>query len=558
MRQVPFSRRGSYFVVSRFEKYRNGAPEGLYLRTIHGDARNKELFSLELTADGKSVPFTEKASAEKLVLRTDEGSVELCITDRHVLIRGEKIGLRMTAGVGATFDLIVPQGKDRWQYVGCGANLSLMITRVDGEFAVDAPWNGSKNEKIILSAGPTSGGSRFAFVLEEFYSSFSGAGESLDFDSCVRDAHEDFAQWLGSVPSVPQKYTKASELAAYVNWSSVVDKRGLMRRPSMLMSKNWMTNIWSWDHCFNAMALTANIGQACDQILTMFDHQDEYGALPDFFNDAQMTFNFCKPPIHGWTLAWLMGKTDLPEPFLRKVYEPLCRWTKWWLTFRDYDGDGFPQYNHGNDSGWDNSTVFRKYVPVESPDLLAFLVLQTETIARLAERFGRYGEQKMWQEKSENLLAGLIRDFWKSDHFAARHAVTHECIECDSLLPYIPLVLGHRLPKKIFGTLADALVGRGFLTEYGLATELPKSLYYEPDGYWRGPIWAPSTLLIADGLVDGGRKDLAVEIARRFCNMAAKNGMAENYDALTGKGLRDRAYTWTSSVFLILAGYYLG
>jgi putative isomerase len=35
--------------------------------------------------------------------------------------------------------------------------------------------------------------------------------------------------------------------------------------------------------------------------------------------------------------------------------------------------------------------------------------------------------------------------------------------------------------------------------------------------------------------------------------MAARSGMAENYNALTGAGLRDRAYTWTASVFLLLA-----
>jgi len=29
--------------------------------------------------------------------------------------------------------------------------------------------------------------------------------------------------------------------------------------------------------------------------------------------------------------------------------------------------------------------------------------------------------------------------------------------------------------------------------------------------------------------------------------------MFENYDALTGRGLRDPAYTWTCSVFLLLA-----
>jgi putative isomerase len=35
--------------------------------------------------------------------------------------------------------------------------------------------------------------------------------------------------------------------------------------------------------------------------------------------------------------------------------------------------------------------------------------------------------------------------------------------------------------------------------------------------------------------------------------MAARSGMAENFDAITGEGLRDPAYTWTSSVFLIFA-----
>jgi len=32
-----------------------------------------------------------------------------------------------------------------------------------------------------------------------------------------------------------------------------------------------------------------------------------------------------------------------------------------------------------------------------------------------------------------------------------------------------------------------------------------------------------------------------------------RSGFAENFDALTGDGLRDRAYTWTASVYLLLA-----
>lgn len=34
---------------------------------------------------------------------------------------------------------------------------------------------------------------------------------------------------------------------------------------------------------------------------------------------------------------------------------------------------------------------------------------------------------------------------------------------------------------------------------------------------------------------------------------ARTGGFAENFDAQTGEGLRDRAYTWIAAVYLILA-----
>ena len=85
------------------------------------------------------------------------------------------------------------------------------------------------------------------------------------------------------------------------------------------------------------------------------------------------------------------------------------------------------------------------------------------------------------------------------------------------------------------------------------ASEWPESPHYTPDGYWRGPIWAPSTYLIVDGLRRGGETALDDDIAQRFCRLCAQSGFAENFDALTGDPLRDKAYTWTSSVFLLLA-----
>jgi putative isomerase len=117
--------------------------------------------------------------------------------------------------------------------------------------------------------------------------------------------------------------------------------------------------------------------------------------------------------------------------------------------------------------------------------------------------------------------------------------------------------LGKQLPPEILQRLIHDLKNDGYLTQWGLATERPKSKLYKSDSYWRGPVWAPTTLLIVDGLNRSGEEALARDIARRFCDLCDKSGFAENFEALTGEGLRDPAYTWTASVFLILAHDYL-
>ena len=121
-----------------------------------------------------------------------------------------------------------------------------------------------------------------------------------------------------------------------------------------------------------------------------------------------------------------------------------------------------------------------------------------------------------------------------------------------SLLSLMPLVLGDLLPAHIREKPVEVLK-RDFLTDNGLATEMPASPKYEPDGYWRGPIWAPTTYLLVDGLRRGGYAELAGEIAYRYCRMSCERafGNYENFDALTGVGRRAPGYTWAASVYLM-------
>ncbi len=121
------------------------------------------------------------------------------------------------------------------------------------------------------------------------------------------------------------------------------------------------------------------------------------------------------------------------------------------------------------------------------------------------------------------------------------------------------LVLGERLDREKFGVLAETLE-RDFLTPFGPATEaLTSPKFVAVGGYgMRGPIWAPYVYLLADGLRRGGRRDLAARMATGFCTAVERSGsMWENYDAVTGAGRDDPAYTWTASVYLLLLNEYL-
>jgi putative isomerase len=552
---VPFSRRGSWFTVARLEGVA-GLVDGLYLRTVHGDARNRELFRIDLLDDDQNPqPVTENVSPEKLTLSGERGTVELSIPENdRLLIRGTGVTLRLTGVMGSPYDLAADQGDGSWNYIGYGANLNLALVPAVGSIDVTMDWDGVRAEQLTVETKGEDG--TWLLAVEEVSSGRTAVDRDLDFDACVARVAADYASWSEVSPRAGGELAAARETAVYLNWSAMVDPGGLVTRPSMLMSKNHMTRVWSWDHCFNALALTGAPQLAGDQLLTMFDHQDELGALPDSFNDAEITFNFVKPPVHGWALGRILERTDLAVDVLEELEDRLTRWTEWWLKYRDNDGDGLPHYNHGNDSGWDNSTSFARFVPVESPDLCSFLVIQMEVLADLAERSGDQDRAAGWRERAESLLKLTLDTFWTGERFVVRNAVTHEQVASDSLFSFLPLILGHRLPSDVFDKLAEGLQTGGFLTEHGLATEAPTSDFYTSDGYWRGPIWAPSTMLIVDGLADGGREDLAADIARRFCATAARSGMAENFDALTGDGLRDRAYTWTSSVFLLLAERY--
>lgn len=553
IKDAPFCSYGSTLVISYIENKKN-IEDGLYIRSLQGgDNFISNLFKIELVHNGKFTPYEVDFNPTLLRLDSKKGYIEFVISEDNLMaIRGKGVGLHLSMETAA-YDNAIPVGADQWEINSYKEEIKLLLTGKKGQLKVDAPWVRINSEYVYIDILPDEDNLIELFI--ESYKTSRKIEEYTNFDKLYKATTESFNNWIDSIKEVPEELEAGKISAGYYTWSCTVNPRGYLTRPSIYMSKRYMGNIWSWDNCFNGMALLDRNPQlAWDQIMVFFDKQDESGQIADFMNDVFASWSCNKPPIYGWTIKWFLDRSDfVDEEKIEEIFEPLEKATDWWFIYRDYDNDGIPCYHHGNDSGWDNSTVFKDMPPIKSPDLLGYLILQMDVLSLLAKKIGNREKELYWKRRADQSLEKLIDYFYNGEKFVAKKALTHEVIESDSLLLYMPIVLGHRLPEEIREKLLKDLKEQGkFYGEYGIATERVDSELFQEDGYWRGPIWAPTTMILYDSLKRLGELDFAKDIGCKFCKMASKGGMTENYNPLTGEALKENAFTMTSGVYIAL------
>ncbi|HTJ68448.1 MAG TPA: trehalase family glycosidase [Actinospica sp.] len=553
IRQIPFSHFGSWFALSPVTGNARYADD---VHLVSHQQGMHAVLSLHPTAESR----IEATPACLSWLAADGGGggggdgrrIDAAYESPDTLrLRGNSLGLELAVAAPAltpfTGTYLYRDPVDgSFVFTSYETGRRYRVTVLAGHVTVEGDQAlGASARSLTIEPSPT-----WEIAVEEYRAGRAPYAVTDSFDEVERRAARAFAEFADRVARWRDVRTApAAELAAYVLWSATVGPAGFLPRPAVLMSKHWMDKVWSWDHCFNALAVVAGEPElAWHQFLLPFDHQDETGALPDSVTHSEVLYNYVKPPIHGWTLDRLSQHTGIPDT--KDVYESLERWTEYWLD-RRAPGSPLPHYHHGNDSGWDNATTFDEARIVESADLSAFLVLQMHTLAALAAELGDPQRAARWTVRADELLDALLETLWTGERFAARIVETGELRTSGSLLDTMPIVLGDHLPEAVHSKLAARIAEH--LTEHGPATEHPDSPAYAADGYWRGPIWAPSTMLIEDGLRRAGHTELADTISRRFRLLCETSGFAENFDAHTGAGQRDRAYTWTASTYLILA-----
>ena len=552
MRDIPFSARGAWFDVSPVVALHTVRQD---LHLVSHQTGMHAVLILVPQVNGVRTESTITASPAQLTWTAAEGTIDAAFDGAACLrIRGRGVDLAIgDASTGLTPFTGSYLFRDPIDaaavFTSYETGRRYRVTSLRGELEVHGAEALGVHARDVVATGVDG----WEVAIEEFQSAQPSYRSALSFDQVVVSTRQDFAGYLDRVAGWRDARTPAAALAAYVMWSATVRPLGFLEHESILMSKHWMDKVWSWDHCFNALALApGDSAAALGQFRLIFDHQDSSGALPDSVTHSEVLYNFVKPPIHGWAFDKLRERMPdaVPPEALAAVYHDLSLWTDFWLTSRRVTGHELAHYQHGNDSGWDNSSTFDCDRVLEAPDLAAFLILQLDTLARLSDELGRNaGAARRVQRDA--MAAALLAELWDGENFVARAPLSGRTSSATSLLNLLTIVAADFLPADVRQRVATAIADH--LTDWGPATELPSSSCYESDGYWRGPIWAPSTVIVEDGLRRAGFVTLADTVSERFRRLCERSGFAENFDALTGEGLRDRAYTWTASSYLLLS-----
>jgi hypothetical protein len=561
-----FKRRGAWFGL--FVTANGYGMAAIHLGTLHGGstrAKDKnKLMDIYPTFEGRQIPFVIQAEAAELTLLTQFGSVRFTFaSDTMLVAEGDP-------GMGLYFEKEMEQheimkprgrnGENAWEAMFRWTNSFIFKGTEGSSIAFDAKWEWEKLSTPIVKGytKPNKAG-RFALVLEEFSHTGWVRDTYPTYAEAKASMQADWDAFYARMPRFIEPFEAGRREAEYTLWSYLTNPTGTVSHTMILMIGTEIAS--QWQMCQNAVALQEHIDIAVDLLLGPLDRVSSVGQFSDLYNDATVVTQLVKPPMHGWALKQIMKHHNLleevPREKIEQLYDAVGRWGDWFMTYRDEDGDGLPSYEHSDETGFDDSTMFRQHMQVTSPDLPAYLVLLFEAVGDLAKLLGKPdSETSAWYQKSADMLERLVTKMWDGQRFTGLVPYTHERLYSDSFVHFLPIILGDRLPKNIVDKIADDLSVEGaFLSPHGIATERIGSAYFNATGMsiGRGNIVPPGMIYICTGLFESSRRETGRMIARRYCTALKEQGYPFLINPLSGNVMSWHGGSWPACAYTIIA-----
>jgi putative isomerase len=348
---------------------------------------------------------------------------------------------------------------------------------------------------------------------------------------------------------------------------------GLRRMPGIrgtLLTGYPYNEFYDWDLYFENLYLSYyGVWQYCFTNLREFlDRQQPDGYINRSLIKQRDRQHF-KPFLAQLLVLGAKQSRDDYEWVRGNYYDRLRRYLDKWFSY-DSDHNGLPVWNSadaaGTDNQWSRAGALASF-SVEGVDLASYLVRELRAMAVIAERLGKGGDAKAFNEHGDEVVRLINETFWDEGEgmYYDRNEKTGQPVKVKSATNFMPLFAGASTPERAGRLVREHLLNE---SEFWLAYPVASYARTEPDYYqgshrecnWRGSTWAPTNYMIFHGLARYGFRDTANILAARLFDMALTRNqvLREYYNAETGEGLgQTRFWGFTALYYGMLLESYL-
>lgn len=311
-----------------------------------------------------------------------------------------------------------------------------------------------------------------------------------------------------------------------------------------------------------------------------------------------------KPPLAAWAV-WNVYKETNDIEFLKEMYPKLVDYHNWWYTNRDHDKNGIAEYggmvhpaNNSEDeiilaaaweSGMDNATRFDKEgfgsddagvhvfenkdnngntvgysINQESVDLNSYLYAEKGFLKSIADILGKTEDSQKYEIEAKNVgeyirnnmfdkETGFFYDLQINEDGSEKKLLVNRGKGTEGWMPLWAKVATQDEAELVKENMMDS---NKFNTYMPLPTASKDNPKFNPNKYWRGPVWMDQALYGIESLQNYGFKDEAETLTKKLFDNAegliGDGPIRENYNPETGQGLHTKNFSWSASAYYLL------
>lgn len=200
----------------------------------------------------------------------------------------------------------------------------------------------------------------------------------------------------------------------------------------------------------------------------------------------------------------------------------------------------------------------------ESVDLNAYLYAEKGFLKSMAEELGYEADVEKYTKEAKHLQEYINNNMYDEETGFYYDVQTNEDGSIKKLLVnrgkgtegWIPLWAKAATKEQAANVVENMMDENKFNTFVPFPTASKDNDKYDPEKYWRGPVWLDQALYAVEALQNYGYNDKAKDVTIKLFDHAKglldDGPIHENYNPETGEGLHTKNFSWSASAFYLL------